>query len=54
MTKKRHLIWISLGTMVSFLAGLVATLAAHAILWTPVLVEIASVTWNDGPASWMM
>ena len=54
MTQKRHLIWISLGTFVTFLSGLLATLSYHAITWAPELIEIASVTWNDGPAGRMM
>jgi hypothetical protein len=47
MENKKHFLWIGLGTIVTFLAGLLTTLAYHAITWAPVLIEIASVTWND-------
>jgi len=49
MTKNKHLIWMGLGTIASFLMGLLMTLAYQAIIWAPALIEIASVTWNDAP-----
>jgi len=51
MTKNKHLIPISFGTIVTFLTGLITTLIYHAITWAPVLIEIASVTWNDAPSN---
>jgi len=49
MTNTKHLRWMGLGTIMAFLTTLLVFLAAQAIIWTPTLIEIASVTWNDMP-----
>ena len=49
MQKHKLLIWTSLGAISTFLAGILTALVYQAITWAPLLSEIASVTWNDGP-----
>ena len=49
MTNNKHMIWIGVGMIIAFIASLLVSMIYHAILWAPMLTEIASVTWNDGP-----
>ncbi|MFC1996997.1 hypothetical protein ACFLXI_05240 [Chloroflexota bacterium] len=49
MENNKQLIWIYIGVVLAALAALLAAIATQAILWGPALIEIASVTWNDGP-----
>lgn len=47
MINTKHLRWIGFGTIVTFLMGLLAIMTYQAIILAPLLIEIASVTWND-------
>jgi hypothetical protein len=49
MKNNKHLRYISLGMITAFLIGLLTTLLVQASIWTPHLIEIASVTWNHSP-----
>jgi hypothetical protein len=49
MTNKKYFIWVSVGAILATLAALLVTMTFHAITWAPLLIEIASVTWNDAP-----
>ena len=49
MNERNHLLWIRVGTDVAYLIGLLTILFYLVINKVPALVEIASVTWNNGP-----
>jgi hypothetical protein len=46
---KKQICWLVLGTMFTFISGLLLPLIYQMMTWAPTLVEIASVTWNDAP-----
>jgi hypothetical protein len=48
ITNKNRMCWI-VGTIATFLTSLLILVAIQAIIWTPIMIEIASVTWNDNP-----
>jgi hypothetical protein len=48
MTNNNRIRWLA-GTIAAFLTSLLTLIAIQAIIWTPALIEIASVTWNDAP-----
>ena len=49
MPNNKQLKWIWLGSILTFLLGICLSTVYHATTWAPVLIEIASVTWNDAP-----